>query len=812
MPVWLHLTGTGDPVALGPGTLYPAISGATYLWGTEDRAQVVVRDSYTLAKLFVRVSSNTLDGSTTVRSRKNGANGNQSVSIGAGATGTFEDTTNSDSLVSGDLVAVQIVRGGTSGSIYLTIISFILEHATDDVPIEVAHGLLYVVSPATNYHNLGGALAATTIESRTQYRLRVGGTASDIRIYVYENGINADTIFRLRKNGANASPAVTIPAKTTGAFEDTVNTESFVAGDLLNYQTVVGGHGGDIRASLAQMKLAATGRIITMGRPVPSMIYDDQVRYAPLECSTNNSDWETTTESKVQVKARITMEAAKFYLRCSTNTLDAACTFVLRRNGATSSLGVSIGAGLTGEFEDTTDTVSISATDLLNFMHDTSAATTYGYIVVQYVGIQQNQRAPATTTQIVVGGSMGDCGAYTSYCMPFGAYNRDTTDIARRQIPASPAGTIRNFRVRLSVAPGAGTNYTLTFMKGAAAQAVTVTISDTDTTGEDTTHSFTVSPGDLVAVRVVGSAGAAASKPSWSFEFMPDTDNKFWIGTMCRPASASTLYQAPYGGGGGKSTESNMQVPMPIAGVFSDLYVQLNADPGTAPDAYTFKLRWQGADTPLSVTIVADDKTGNDTVNTHSVAAGELVNLVAIPVASPSVTPWAGAGMTFTPDTSGKAPVLMSNTELLLDTGADRYNVGAGLLYVAWDASDILLTLAEGKLENLYCKLDGAPGAGKSYTVTMRRNGGDAAVTVLIADAATSGNDTTHNEQYASGDRLSVEASPSGTPTARRLAIGFTLDMAAGPNLAEVNGVAAANIGEVNQVAWTSIAKINEVG
>lgn len=409
------------------------------------------------------------------------------------------------------------------------------------------------------------------------------------------------------------------------------------------------------------------------------------------------------------------------------------------------------------------------------------------------------------TTQMILGGSMGDCGAYTAYCTPFGAYNRDTV-ITRRRIPASPAGTIQNFRVRLSVAPGAGTSYTLTFMKGGAAQTVTVTISDTDTTGEDTTHSFTIAPGDLVCVRVVGSAGAAPSKPSWSFEFVPDTDNKFWIGTMCRPASGATMYQAPYGGGLGLAVEAHVQVPMPIAGVFSDLYVQLDVDPGTAPDGYTVRLG------VLSVTIVADDTTGNDTVNTVSVAAGELVSMEAIPVATPSATPWAGAGMTFTPGTSGKAPVLMSSADLLLDTSADRYNVGAGLPYVAWDASDILLVLAEGRLENLYCKLDGAPGAGKSYVVTMRRNGADAAVTVTITDAATSGHDTINSEQYASGDRLSVEASPSGTPTARRLAIGFTLDMAPGPNIAKVNEVAGANIGKVNDVAWADIAKVNEVG
>ena len=67
--------------------------------------------------LFCYVSANTRNGTSTVNVRKNGVNGTGSVSISASATGTFEDTSNSDSFAYNDYFSMQIAPGGSSGTI-----------------------------------------------------------------------------------------------------------------------------------------------------------------------------------------------------------------------------------------------------------------------------------------------------------------------------------------------------------------------------------------------------------------------------------------------------------------------------------------------------------------------------------------------------------------------------------------------------------------------------------------------------------------------------------------------------------------------
>lgn len=59
---------------------------------------------------------NTMTGTTTFVLRKNGATGKQVVTVGASATGTFEDTTHVDSFAATDDINY-MMTGGTSGSI-----------------------------------------------------------------------------------------------------------------------------------------------------------------------------------------------------------------------------------------------------------------------------------------------------------------------------------------------------------------------------------------------------------------------------------------------------------------------------------------------------------------------------------------------------------------------------------------------------------------------------------------------------------------------------------------------------------------------
>ncbi|GAJ11751.1 unnamed protein product, partial [marine sediment metagenome] len=216
------------------------------------------------------------------------------------------------------------------------------------------------------------------------------------------------------------------------------------------------------------------------------------------------------------------------------------------------------------------------------------------------------------------------------------------------------------------------------------------------------------------------------------------------------------------------STENDYRQVCPTSGKIKNLYVALNVDPGTSPDAYRFTLRVNKADSALTVTITADDTTGNDTAHEVTVAAGDVLTMKIEPLNGPSATPYACWGMTFVPDTDGES-IVIAGTDNSLNTGVTEYIYLAGN-WSSWSADELKHTLGQScTLKKLYVLLSAAPGDGKSYTFTLRKPGNgqiDGNLTVTITGAAaTTGNDVAHTDAISNDDYLDLECTPANTPT-----------------------------------------------
>ncbi|MDO8716099.1 MAG: hypothetical protein Q7J73_04755, partial [Dehalococcoidales bacterium] len=72
-------------------------------------------------------------------------------------------------------------------------------------------------------------------------------------------------------------------------------------------------------------------------------------------------------------------------------------------------------------------------------------------------------------------------------------------------------------------------------------------------------------------------------------------------------------------------------------------------------------------------------------------------------------------------------------------------------------------------MQKLRVQLDAAPGTGKSYVITFRKELADTALTCTVSDLATSCSDLTHTATIVAGDRLDLSVTPSGTPAAARV-------------------------------------------
>ena len=83
----------------------------------EADAQAPAAGNFTTFQYTIVVQTNSLGTTTTWAFRKNGADGNGVITVGAGLTGTFQDLTNLDDMVLGDLICYQYREGGGGGAL-----------------------------------------------------------------------------------------------------------------------------------------------------------------------------------------------------------------------------------------------------------------------------------------------------------------------------------------------------------------------------------------------------------------------------------------------------------------------------------------------------------------------------------------------------------------------------------------------------------------------------------------------------------------------------------------------------------------------
>lgn len=207
--------------------------------GTDSVMGVTYRVAGTLKNLHVNVASNARTTTTTMRSRLNSANGALAISIGAGVTGVLEDTSNTDTIASGNLINVAFVTG--TGTETLMPGLYYADFATTTnqaMYTAAAGGGNSVAAGVTTYYGFSGALRTTTTESNMIAESNLAFTGSLLQCNISANTIALASTVNFRKNSANGNQTVSITALTTGVFQDTVNSDSITASDTVNYQLI----------------------------------------------------------------------------------------------------------------------------------------------------------------------------------------------------------------------------------------------------------------------------------------------------------------------------------------------------------------------------------------------------------------------------------------------------------------------------------------------------------------------------------------------------------------------------------------------
>lgn len=233
---------------------------------TEANAQAKINTDGVLKNFYLVVQNNSRTNDTILKLRKNGAFGNITVTIPAGLTGEFEDTTHTDNVSVGDLICLSYSTG--TGTDLLQIQEMVLQFETTDgayVMQALGDGAsLALADAATAYFNFG-ANATTITESNFRADLNVAANISKLWCYVSANATTSPSTLALRKNGADANQVISIGAGLTGAFESP-NSDSFLASDEINLKAVNGGGGAlTMKSVTALFKTPSTGAIFLMG-------------------------------------------------------------------------------------------------------------------------------------------------------------------------------------------------------------------------------------------------------------------------------------------------------------------------------------------------------------------------------------------------------------------------------------------------------------------------------------------------------------------------------------------------------------------
>lgn len=406
---------TSSATSTANTTQWPTICGDKAFATSEAIGQIPVRAAGTLSDYSIRLSSNSVSASTVMTVRNNGVDTSVTVTIGSGATGLFEDTTHSFTVAAGDLISVKSAPGAGSTGTY-TMYHQKLLYDTDASTTKTASRLGATVgsvntghtSASTSYYYaIGSAIPAgsttNTNETNAKTTERYSATYKNLGVRVTANSRTSTTTGRFRKNGANGNQSVSIGNSATGWFEDTTNTDSVVAGDLVNFQLTTGT--GTSAFSLMGFVVdyetttdPGTGRL-GCSYTTPQAADFNTITYLPIIGKFNGF---FATEALSQFKLNDTFTFKGLNVIVTQNDVDNASTIKLRVNGADTTLSVSVAANTTGTFTDTTHTVTIASGDLVNFVVNTGNGISPDTMTLTSVGVWTEIAGVSTTIDATV--------------------------------------------------------------------------------------------------------------------------------------------------------------------------------------------------------------------------------------------------------------------------------------------------------------------------------------------------------------------------------------------------------------------------
>lgn len=341
-------------------------SSTTY---TEASTEVTVRKDATARNLTVRVNTNARTTNVTVRFRKNGADGNQNITIAGGATGWFQDTTNEDALVDGDTFCYRVQTLGSGGTIIISGIYNEFESDTGNAHTYMGKqdNAYNSTSNTTSYLSIGGVGTTTSATPSTMETNGTGvpcdGTLSNLQFRIITNTRIVDVPVTVYKNGAASALSVTVTAGATGFFEDASNTVSIAHGDFINLGVVPGAGGGSFTMRYFAVLFVGDADEAPLVGPEATNAVNGTIYAHPGAGDTSPSATESAVEMLIPFDCSVTG------LRNSGNFGTGGGSATVRVNGVDTAVTASTASSGTHRIGDYVNEAAVVAGDYVSIKH-----------------------------------------------------------------------------------------------------------------------------------------------------------------------------------------------------------------------------------------------------------------------------------------------------------------------------------------------------------------------------------------------------------------------------------------------------------
>lgn len=374
----------------------------------------------------------------------------------------------------------------------------------------------------------------------------------------------------------------------------------------------------------------------------------------------------------------------------------------------------------------------------------------------------------ALDTPILGGGSTVPSNAATNFSyIGSNSFSWDATEANRRSVVPA-AGTLKSLYIAHNTAPTAGRSFAYTIQKNGADTSLNCTISDTATTCNDTIDTVSFAAGDTLSIKSVpsGTPVAPATMQISAVFSTVGSDGIILSGTRgTNLSTTATQYGNLQGNGSPNATLNLRDAPVPVAGTFDRLYVELTGSPGVGT-GYTFTVLKNGVATALVCSVTGTNTTCNDTVDTVSVVADDLL---AMQLSIQSGTPTARIarwGIRWTPSTAGENIFLNNGGTSGNTAGADRWSPPGGGTQ-SWNSPEPpthVIIPGSFTSQKWRIQLNTAPGGTATWTFRSRKNVANGNQSVVISGVATSGSDMVNSDSLVAGDLFNASSVSANTP------------------------------------------------